>query len=154
MWSLTKKIVGAALLATVLGVAVGYATGLLLPGSAALLAAYSPFTFAGATTFAPDTVALFFGLSGGLMGAVTKSIELATAASPTASEHTSDHLRDPLIASAAPARSQETDQTMATSKPIIKSDAPQSVASTPGPQIHSAHMAGLLASAEQPRTIH
>jgi hypothetical protein len=88
MWSATKKIVAAAAVATVLGLAVGYGTGLLLGPLGSGLQALTGLSFQALTTFPPSNVAVFFGVSGGLMAATTKSLEFLgfNATSPGSAE--------------------------------------------------------------------
>ncbi|MBY0354489.1 MAG: hypothetical protein K2Q12_02020 [Rickettsiales bacterium] len=83
MNALLKKILITSAIGIVLGLGVGYATGLLLPVAAGALSSVLPFTFAGASTFAADTVALFFGLSGGLMGAANTIVDHVRGTAPS-----------------------------------------------------------------------
>ena len=79
MWPATKKILIAAAIGTLMGLTMGYATGLLLPMTASAITGLIPaLTFPGAGAFDAGMVSLFFGISGGLMGAANKGLELAT----------------------------------------------------------------------------
>lgn len=95
MWPLTKKILAAAVFATVLGAAVGLATGFLLEPIGEAFTGLTGLETTALTTFPMSNVAIFFGVSGGLMAAATTTIEaLKNPASPNASTPSVNQAKD------------------------------------------------------------
>lgn len=145
MWSATKKILGAALLATVVGLAGGYLTGLMLAPVGELFTSATGLSTAALTAFPADNVAIFFGLSGGVMGALNKGIELASNPAGMMSREMSGPEVTPALQGPALAKAPSLD---------LPPKVMTSPASGPSASVHAAQHGGMAATAALSQQIH
>lgn len=145
MWSATKKILGAALLATALGTAVGLLTGFGLEPVGNLFTSLTGLDTTPLATFPPSNVAIFFGLSGGLMGAANKAVDLVSAPATIKEKENFRQQVTPTLQGPDLAKAPSLD---------LPPKAMTSPASAPSASIHAAQHGGMAATAALSQQIH